>query len=130
MDKTAEIAPETELLTEEEFTAEETAPLLDELSELAEEFPELGSISDITELREGERYKELRSLGLSAREAYLATSPKVSRPDTRAHLSDSFPRSARSPRSGMTRAELREAREIFAGLGDAQIMELYKKVTE
>ncbi len=115
---------------EEEFRAEEiNAELEADLAELAEEFPETAAVSNIAELRCGSRYSELRELGLSAREAYLATAPRAALPDTRAHLSDSFPRPSRSPRTAMTRAELHEAREIFAGLDDSQIMELYRKVT-
>lgn len=79
-----------------------------------------------------ERYKELRALGLTHEEAYLASSVKsgTSRMhDTRSHLSDSTPRAAGSQKTVMTRRELREAREIFAALDDSEIIRLYKKVT-
>jgi len=80
-----------------------------------------------------QRYRELRALGLTPEEAYLATCPRRQPSqihDTRSHLSDSVPRSSSTPQALMTRRELREAREIFSGLDDSQIISLYKRVTQ
>lgn len=100
-----------------------------DLEELRLAFPEVRNITDITELENPLRYAHLRDLGLSASEAYLATSPKRQRIDTRAHLTSAVSRIAASPKSSMTRRELDSAREIFSGMSDSEIQNLYKKVT-
>ena len=74
------------------------------------------------------RYRELRALGLSGEEAYAATAKKRVARDSRAHLSSSIGRGASMPRSGMPEQDLRAAREIFIGMSDAEIRQLYKKV--
>lgn len=77
-----------------------------------------------------ERYGELRALGLTAREAFLATSEIRERPsDNRAHLGSSVPRCATRPTFGISQRELKEARELFSGASDAEILRLYKRVT-
>lgn len=128
----AEIA-ETEEVTKETFEIEKndaTATLEEDLNTLKAEFPELAEIESITELGNPTRYAALRDLGLTAREAYLATSSRtVSRTDNRAHLISGVPRAARSPLTSMTKSQLAEARELFKGMSDAQIHQLYKKVT-
>ena len=49
---------------------------------------------------------------------------------TTSHLSGSVPRKVETPRGAMTKSEMREARELFEGLSDAEIHRLYKKVTQ
>lgn len=125
--------------TEPENEQEKTSPESDEdfyqaliekdLEELRLAFPEARNITDITELENPLRYAHLRDLGLSASEAYLATSPKRQRTDTRAHLTSAVSRIAASPKNSMTRRELDSAREIFSGMSDSEIQNLYKKVT-
>ena len=75
-----------------------------------------------------ERYRELKALGLTAEEAFAATARKRTHRDSRAHLSSSIGRGASIPRSGMSEQDLRAAREIFVGMSDAEIRQLYKKV--
>ena len=133
MEETKEIKEEalTEIPEEEEaeVTAESAAyNTVDEAEALSLEMPTLAATAELAEAVENERYKELRALGLTPREAYLATAkPKAE--DTRAHLADSYPRASVSPRVGMTRSELMLAREIFEGMSDTEILRLYKKVT-
>ena len=100
-----------------------------ELDALKAEFPELSS-ADVEELCDTKRFAELIALGLTAREAYLATA-RVRRAvsDNRAHLSSAVPRGAKSPIGKMSASELRAARELFAGASDKEIMRLYKRVT-
>ena len=50
--------------------------------------------------------------------------------DTTAHLGGGVPKRVETPRGAMTKAEMREARELFADLSDAEIHRLYKKVTQ
>ena len=99
-----------------------------DLAELQGEFPELGRVKQIAELDNPLRYGALRDLGLSPREAYLATQ-KRKRPDGRAHLTVAMPKGAGSPGGGMSTRQLAEARELFSDLGDSEIRSLYKKVT-
>lgn len=49
---------------------------------------------------------------------------------TTAHLGGGVPKRVETPRGAMTKAEMREARELFEGLDDAEIHRLYKKVTQ
>ncbi len=95
-----------------------------ELMGLRREFPDLISPED------GERYSTLRAMGLTPREAYLATSAPRARSDSRAHLGGGTPKRAHSPYSGMTRQALESARSLFEGLGDAEIQRLYRRVTK
>ena len=132
MEETKEIKEEARTEIPEEEETEATAEIaayntVDEAEALALEMPALAATAELTEAVENERYKELRALGLTPREAYLATAkPKAE--DTRAHLADSYPRASVSPRVGMTRSELMLAREIFEGMSDTEILRLYKKV--
>ena len=106
-----------------ELSDEEPLPSFsDELSELSREMPELATHDEA-------RYSELRALGLTPREAYLATSRPRTRSDNRSHLKDVTPSRAHVPYSGMTRQTLEGARALFEGMSDAEIQRLYKKVT-
>ena len=98
-----------------------------DLAELKETFPEMTEADSITEINNPTRYAALRDLGLSATEAYLATSKRGS-PDNRSHLTSGIPGSAKAPSMGMTRAQMEEARTIFRGMSDAEIQKLYQKV--
>ncbi len=113
-----------------EYSKEEIDELLfDDLAELTEEFPELSGTKNITDIRGATRYAALRDMGLSPREAYLATLPKA-QTDTRAHLHIGVPARVRAPLSSMTVKELYQAREIFGDLDDREIERLYRKVTK
>ena len=104
--------------------------LMSDYEELKAEFPELASLGDISKMEGAIRYGELRALGLTPREAYMATRRKpVSPVSSRAHLTPAAPGSARKSGAGMPRSELKIAREIFSGLSDSEIEALYKKVT-
>ncbi len=104
----------------------------EDLQALKGEFPELEGLASLLELDNPERYGELRDLGLSPREAYLASSlPKREKTipyDNRSHLRSSVPKSHGGRVDAMSISELREARELFAGMSDAEIVRLYKKV--
>ena len=99
-----------------------------DIAELLRDFPHLGSINSLSEIENPARYGVLRELGLSPREAYLAScySKKI---DNRAHLHSTVPGRATSPEGGMSVGELRSARELFSGLSDSEIRSLYKRVT-
>ena len=122
------ISEETEEISEALEGAEEHyLPTLEEdIEELRMRYPELSSGS-ADELFKTERFAELRALGLSAEEAYLATA-RQRRSDGRAHLSSSLAAGVGAPRSAMPERELRAARELFSDMSDAEIRRLYKKV--
>lgn len=99
-----------------------------DIEELSAEFSELKDLRDITELENPMRYAALRDLGLSAAEAYLATTKNRRKTDNRSHLFG-MPMVAASSSASMPDRELEAAREIFTDISDAQIRKLYKKVT-
>ena len=75
-----------------------------------------------------ERYGELRRLGLSASEAYLASAaPRGA--STKSHIRSEVPSGARSPDLGMSSAEMEIARGIFEGLSEVEIKRLWSVVT-
>lgn len=123
-----EVSEEKEISDEEDF--EDTSVLLEEdISALKEEFPELSELSDIAALPNPTRYAALRDLGLTPREAYLATAPHK-KEDNRSHLRGGVPRAAKNPVSSMTRREWQTVRAIFEDMSDAEIEKLYRKVTK
>ena len=99
------------------------------MQEISEQFSPEREL-DISDLKNPIRYGALRDLGLTPREAFLASGGKKEKEDNRAHLSSSVPRKFSSRFSEMPRAELDAARELFGDLSDAQIRNLYKKVTQ
>lgn len=99
-----------------------------DVAELSAEFSELRGLTDITELENPLRYAALRDLGLTAAEAYLATTKNRRKADNRSHLFG-MPMVSSSPSGSMPERELEAAREIFTDISDAQIRKLYKKVT-
>ena len=99
----------------------------DDLRELERVIPDMKINPAFTK---SERYAHLRALGLSAKEAYFAVASSQPRVDNRAHLCTSVPRAAKSPGGAMSPRELEAAREIFSGLSDRQIEDLYRKVTK
>lgn len=100
-----------------------------DLSELKALFPNLKDKTSILELDNPLRYAALRDLGLSPKEAYLATSEPVRKYDNRSHLISSVPKSAAAPSDLLSRGELEAARELFSGLSDRELQRLYKKVS-
>jgi len=125
----AEAKDEVELKDEAEAEIDYESLIESDLLELKGEFPELSEISDITELKNPLRYAALRDLGLTPKEAYLATGGGRKKADTRSHLSPAVSRSAGGRSSVMTRRELENARELFDGLSDLEISRLYRRVT-
>lgn len=119
---------EAYMATKNEEPKDYSLVIEEDLRALKRDFPELASITDITELDNPMRYAALRDLGLTAREAYLATSDRRTARDNRAHLSPAAPRRAGVPTGGMTRSELERARELFSGMNDAEIQALYRRV--
>ena len=121
------ISEEGQGICEEEIDYEEL--MRSDIRELKDEFPELEGIESISALENPLRYAALRDMGLSPREAFLASSYRPKRTDNRAHLRKTVPGGARGRQSGMSRAELIYARELFSGMSDSDIYNLYKRVS-
>ena len=146
---TSEEVPEEEALPQqtqlpEAEAAEEEFPLTDrepeepvsyeeiarrDVAELKEIFPELFMLTSITQLENPMRYAALRDLGLSPKEAYLATSSRPAKKyDGKSHLRGSVPIGAFGSGASMSTGELQAARELFGDLSDTEIQKLYKRV--
>ena len=101
-----------------------------DIEELKATFPELGGMQNIDELADPVRFGALRDLGLTAKEAYLASGGKKRSYDNRTHLISSVPGGARSAVDGISRVELDMARDIFGSMSESEIQKLYRKVTK
>lgn len=113
----------------EDFAPDYEKILGEDMDELSEQFLGEGPIR-ITDLKNPLRYGALRDLGLSAREAYLASGGRKEKNDNRSHLFSSVPAKSSSHFCEIPRADLYAAREIFSDMSDAEIRNLYKKVTQ
>ena len=100
-----------------------------DLAELRERFPELRGLKDIGALKNPIRFAALRDMGLSATEAFLATEGVRRGYDNRSHLTGSIPGGA-GIHSQMPRADFDMARELFSDVSDAEIRNLYRRVTK
>lgn len=102
----------------------------EDLKALKSQFPALRELSSLASLSDPIRYAELREMGLSPKEAYLATGGAVRKPtDNRAHLLSAVPRASALTATPISGDEMAQARRLFSDLSDAQIHQLYKKVT-
>lgn len=121
-------APEHE--AEEKGEIDYAKRLDEDLAQIREQFPSLHGIRDVTDLKDPLRFGALRDLGLTAKEAYLASGGKKRSYDNRTHLISSVPGGARSAVDGISRVELDMARDIFGSMSEGEIQKLYRKVTK
>ncbi|MDY3845795.1 MAG: hypothetical protein SOZ62_02645 [Eubacteriales bacterium] len=141
-DTVTEDAPDIQDVTnangEEEYDAYDEERLralaYSDLSEIRSLFPENAKIANICEINNPIRYATLREIGLSVKEAYLATNGivKTNRVqhtsyDNRSHIVSAVPRQAISSDIGMSRSELEEAKQIFGNLTEKEIRNLYRR---
>lgn len=117
--------------TEEDYINEVTSSTdeedyISDLRELQNQFPTLRGIESITELRHPEEYLRFRSLGLTPREALLATGEHPT--DTQRSPRVTSPIAVRTRSERIPDYYLKMAREIFGNLSDREIQALYKKV--
>ena len=101
----------------------------EDMRELIALFPHLSGKESVAELENPLRYAALRDLGLSPKEAYLATGGYQPKYDNRSHLRSAVPRAASSSDAMLDTRSLEACRELFAGLSDSEIQRLYKKVS-
>ncbi len=124
------IEQETEAVPEEVEEIDYAALAAEDLAALKAQFPILKGLSSLTSLSNPVRYAELRELGLSPREAYLASggTARVAS-DNRSHLFSAVPRTSAAVTEAISTSEMAEVRRLFSDLSDAQIYKLHKKVT-
>ena len=101
----------------------------EDMQQLISIFPHLSGKQSITELSNPLRYAALRDLGLTPKEAFLATEERLHKYDNRSHLCGLVPKAASVPDDILTAKELEGVRTLFSGLSDREIQKLYKKVT-
>lgn len=99
---------------------------ISDLAELKNQFPSLRGIESIAELRHPDEYLRFRSLGLTPREALLATGEHPT--DTQRSHRVTSPIAVRTRGERIPDYYLKMAREIFGNLSDREIQALYKKV--
>lgn len=127
---------EPELIAESE-ESEDATPATDyaelareDMRELIALFPHLRGKESVAELDNPLRYAALRDLGLTPKEAYLATNGYNRGYDNRSHLRSAVPKPAAASCDMLDARGLEAARELFAGLSDREIQRLYKKVSK
>ena len=106
-------------------TADSDTDYSSDLELLKSSFPALAEIESIGELESPHEYARFRSLGLTPKEALLATGQSLKPPPQRRPTS---PIATRGRSERIPDYYLRMAREIFHGLSDREIQVLYKKV--
>lgn len=101
-----------------------------DLAEIRRLAPAFGRVGHLAEMPNALRYAALRDAGLTVEEAlhaachaYLMQPPA----DNRAHLRSAVPIGAAGSPARMTATELRDARELFGDLTDAELERLYAK---
>lgn len=112
-----------------------------DLKELHAEYPETRQYKHIKELPPEvlKIFGAQRDAGFSVKQAYAAANPdgirknvatsvkKQAQHDTKAHLRSSVPKPSKSDGVSMSKAELRELKELFPNLSTAEITKLYKQ---
>ena len=128
-DLDTDTAPNTVFESGEEEGTDYEALVKDDMSHLSEELLS-GEEINISDLKNPLRYGALRDLGLTPKEAYLASGGRVEKTDNRSHLFPSVPRTSTNSFSEIPRSQLEAARNIFVGMSDSEIRKLYRKVTQ
>jgi hypothetical protein len=135
----AEENPEqgTEEASKEGEAKDYAAMAASDVAELNRLFPSLG-ITDLRKIDNAGRYGALRDMGLSVEEAFRATNharisaqstPVVRKADGKAHIRGDMPAHQATDGFSMSAAEMRDARELFPGKSDKEIIALYRSVS-
>lgn len=112
-----------------------------DLKELHALYPETKQYKHIKELPPEvlKVFGDQRDAGFSVKQAYAAANPdgirkdvatsvkKQAQHDTKAHLRSAVPKPSKSDGISMSKAELRELKELFPNLSTAEITKLYKQ---
>ena len=117
---------------QKEYAAMEAA----DLAELQKRYPDI-RLNSLRDLKNLGRYGELRDMGLSAAEAFMATNAEMlekraeetgaARAASKAHMTTVSKKSGGTNEPQMTDEELAIARDFFPDMSDEQIQKVYKK---
>lgn len=117
---------------QKEYAAMEAA----DLAELQKRYPDI-KLNSLRDLKNLGRYGELRDMGLSAAEAFMATNAEMlekraeetgaARAASKAHMTTVSKKSGGTNEPHMTDEELAIARDFFPDMSDEQIQKVYKK---
>ncbi len=140
--KTVEAAVESERAKSEADALQyETLMQLD-LAEVKRNYPDAASYNSVAEFPHAKRFAELRDLGLSAKEAYIASHPDAVRrnvaesvrkqnlAETKNHIHSTVPKGTKDTSVTIPKKELEEWRDLFPDCSDRELAKLYKKTKE
>lgn len=130
-DRTAEAV---KLMQQTKFNAKIAA----DLAEVQAAYPDAKAYASVKDFPNFKEFGRLRDLGLSPKQAYIASHPDAVRQnvaaatrqqslnDTKKHLKSAVSKSSRDNTITMTKRELAECRDLFPGMSDKEIMKLYR----
>lgn len=113
-----------------------------DLAEIHAAFPETKIYKSIYDIPNLQEFGSYRDKGLTAKKAYIAANPdtvrtsvaeatkKQSLNETKNHLKSNVPKGSKDTSLRMTRRELESYRDLFPGMSDKEITELYRGVTK
>lgn len=113
--------------------------IAEDLAILHAEFPETKAITKLEQIPNARRFAELRDIGVSAREAYVAANIDAHRDRiaksvrqqsinaTKSHLKSNVPIASKDTSVKISRSDMEQLRDLFPNKSDKEIIALYKK---
>lgn len=113
--------------------------IAEDLAILHAEFPETKDITKLEQIPNARRFAELRDIGVSAREAYVAANIDAHRDRiaksvrqqsinaTKSHLVSNVPIASKDTSVKISRSDMEQLRDLFPNKSDKEIIALYKK---
>ena len=114
------------------------AKIAADLAEVQAAYPDAKAYASVMDFPNFKEFGRLRDLGLSPKQAYIASHPDAVRQnvaaatrqqslnDTKKHLKPAVSKASRDNTITMTKKELAECRDLFPGMSDKEIMKLYR----
>ena len=127
-------AEAVKLMQQTKFNAKIAA----DLAEVQAAYPDAKAYASVMDFPNFKEFGRLRDLGLSPKQAYIASHPDAVRQnvaaatrqqslnDTKKHLKPAVSKASRDNTITMTKKELAECRDLFPGMSDKEIMKLYR----
>ena len=127
-------AEAVKLMQQTKFNAKIAA----DLAEVQAAYPDAKAYASVKDFPNFKEFGRLRDLGLSPKQAYIASHPDAVRQnvaaatrqqslnDTKKHLKPAVSKASRDNTITMTKKELAECRDLFPGMSDKEIMKLYR----
>ena len=127
-------AEAVKLMQQTKFNAKIAA----DLAEVQAAYPDAKAYASVKDFPNFKEFGRLRDLGLSPKQAYIASHPDAVRQnvaaatrqqslnDTKKHLKPAVSKASRDNTITMTKRELAECRDLFPGMSDKEIMKLYR----